>query len=77
MRDKTVQMKLSNKLSSTAIRSLCIDMNQSMIEGLNNMLSYAYLSAAIVLLVYKLYTKLFKSAKHLNSFVLQCKFIDL
>jgi hypothetical protein len=54
MRDKTVQMKLSNKLSSTAIRSLCIDMNQSMIEGLNNMLSYAYLSAAIVLLVYKL-----------------------
>jgi hypothetical protein len=72
MRDKTVQVKLSNKLSSTAIKSPCIDTNQSMIESLDNMLCYAQLSVAIVLLVYKLWTKLFKTAKHLNSFVLHC-----
>jgi hypothetical protein len=54
MRDKTVQVKLTNKLSSTAIKSSCIDMNQSPIESLDNVLSHAYLSAAIVLLVHKL-----------------------
>jgi hypothetical protein len=31
MRDKTVQVKLSNKLSSTAIKSSCIDISQSVI----------------------------------------------
>jgi hypothetical protein len=36
VRDKTVQVKLSNKLSSTAIKSPCIDTNQSMIESLDN-----------------------------------------
>jgi hypothetical protein len=54
MRDKTVQVKLSNKSSSTAIKSSCIDMNQSTIESLDSMLSYVYLSIAIVLLVHKL-----------------------
>jgi hypothetical protein len=54
MRDKTVQVKLSNKVSSTAIKSSCIDINQSIIESLDNMLSYAYLSVAIVSLVHKL-----------------------
>jgi hypothetical protein len=54
VRDKTVQVKLSNKLSSRAIKSSCIDMNQNIIESLDNMLSYAYLSVAIVLLVHKL-----------------------
>jgi hypothetical protein len=31
MRDKTVQVRLSNILSSTAIKYSCIDMNQSII----------------------------------------------
>jgi hypothetical protein len=54
VRDKTVQVKLSNNLSSTAIKSSFVDMNQSMIESLDNVLSYVYSSAAIVLLVHKL-----------------------
>jgi hypothetical protein len=54
MRDKTVQVRLTNNLSSTAIKSSCIDMNQSAIESLDNVLSYAYLTLAIVLLVHKL-----------------------
>jgi hypothetical protein len=72
MRDKTVQVKLTNKLSSTAIKSSCIDTIQSAIESLDNLLSYAYLSVAIVLLVHKLWINLFKTAEHLNSFVLHC-----
>jgi hypothetical protein len=54
MRDKTVQVKLSSNLSSTAIKSSCIDMNQSATESLDNVLSYAYSSVAIVLLVHRL-----------------------
>jgi hypothetical protein len=54
MRDKTVQVKLINKLSSTAIKSSCIDMNQSLIESLNNVISHAYSSVPIILLVHKL-----------------------
>jgi hypothetical protein len=53
MRDKTVQVKLTNNSSSTAIKSSCIDMNQGLIESLDNLLSYAYSSVAIVLLVHK------------------------
>jgi hypothetical protein len=54
VRDKTVQVKLTSNLSSTAIKSSCIDMNQSVIESLDNVLSYAYSSVAIVSLVHKL-----------------------
>jgi hypothetical protein len=54
MRDKTVQVKMTNNLSSTAIKSSCIDMNQSSIESLDNVISHAYSIAAIVLLVHKL-----------------------
>jgi phage gp16-like protein len=72
MKDKTVQVKLTNKLSSTAIKSSCIDMNQSVIESLDNVLSYAYSIVAIVLPVHKLWINHFKTAKHLNSFVLHC-----
>jgi hypothetical protein len=54
MRDKTVQMKLTNNSSSTAIKSSCIDMDQSLIESLDNVLSHAYLSVAILLLIHKL-----------------------
>jgi hypothetical protein len=54
MKDKTVQVKLTNKSSSTAIKSSCINMSQSLIESLDNALSYAYSSVAIVLLVHKL-----------------------
>jgi hypothetical protein len=53
VRDKPVQVKLINK-SSRAIKSSCIDMNQSMIERLDNMLSYADIIIATVLLVHKL-----------------------
>jgi hypothetical protein len=72
MRDKTVQVKLTNNLSSTAIKSSRIDTIQSAIESLDNLLSYAYLSVAIVLLVHKLWINHFKTAEHLNSFVLHC-----
>jgi hypothetical protein len=72
MRDKTVQVKLTNKLSSTAIKSSRIDTIQSAIESLDNLLSYAYSSVAIVLLVHKLWINHFKTAEHLNSFVLHC-----
>jgi hypothetical protein len=48
-------------------------MNQSMIESLDNMISYANTTVAIVLLFHKLWTNLFKTAKHLNSFVLYCR----
>jgi hypothetical protein len=75
MRDKTVQVKLTNNLSSTAIKSSHIDMIQSAIESLNNVLSYAYSSVAIVLLVHKLWINLFKTAEHLNSFVLHCMLV--
>jgi hypothetical protein len=54
MRDKTVQVELTNNVTSTAIKSSCIDMNSSMIQILDNPLSCAYLSVAIVLLVHKL-----------------------
>jgi hypothetical protein len=54
VRDKTVQVKLTSNLSSTAIKSSCIDMNQSVIESLDNVLSYAYSSVDIVSLVHKL-----------------------
>jgi hypothetical protein len=54
MRDKTVQVKLTNKSSSGAIKSSCIDMNQRMIESLSSELSYADITVAIVLLVHKL-----------------------
>jgi hypothetical protein len=54
MRDKTVQVRLSNKSSSTVIKSSCIDMNQSLIESLDSVLSHACSSAAILLLVHKL-----------------------
>jgi hypothetical protein len=54
MRDKTVQVKLAINSSSTAIKSSCIDMNQSVTESLDNALSYAYPSVAIVSLVHKL-----------------------
>jgi hypothetical protein len=54
VRDKTVQVKLTNKLSTTATKSSCIDMSQSTIESLNNVLSYAYPSVAIILFVHKL-----------------------
>jgi hypothetical protein len=54
VRDKPVQVKLIDKSSSRAIKSSCIDMNQSMIERLDNMLSYANIIVAIVLLVHKL-----------------------
>jgi hypothetical protein len=54
VRDKTVQVKLTNKSSSTAIKSSCIDMNQSLIESLDNFISHACLSAAVLLLVHKL-----------------------
>jgi hypothetical protein len=72
VRDKTVQVKLTNNSSSTAIKSSCIDMNQSLIESLDNVLFHACPSVAILLLVHKLQTNLFKPAKHLNSFVLHC-----
>jgi hypothetical protein len=72
MRDKTVQVKLTNNLSSTAIKSLRIDTIQSAIESLDNLLSYAYSSVAIVLLVHMLWINHFKTAEHLNSFVLHC-----
>jgi hypothetical protein len=54
VRDKTVQVKLTNKSSTTAIKYLCIDMNQSLIESLDNLISHACSSAAILLLVHKL-----------------------
>jgi hypothetical protein len=54
MRDKTVQVKLTNNSSSTAIKSSCIDMNQSLIESLDNVLFHACPSVAILLLVHKL-----------------------
>jgi hypothetical protein len=73
MRDKTVQVSWTNKSSSQGIKYSCIDMNQSMIESLDNMISYANTTVAIVLLFHKLWTNLFKTAKHLNSFVLYCR----
>jgi hypothetical protein len=54
VKDKTVQVKLTSKSSSTAIKSSCIDMNQSSIESLNNVLSYASITVAMALLVHKL-----------------------
>jgi hypothetical protein len=54
MRDKAVQVKLTNYLSYIAIKSSCIDMNLGMTESLDTVLSYAYSSVAIVLLVHKL-----------------------
>jgi hypothetical protein len=72
MRDKTVQVKLTNNLSSTAIKSSHIDTIQSAIESLDNLLSYAYSSVAIVLIVQKLWINHLKTAEHLNSFVLHC-----
>jgi hypothetical protein len=49
VRDKPVQVRWTNKSSSGAIKSLCIDMNQSIIESLDSVLSYANLTVAIVL----------------------------
>jgi hypothetical protein len=54
MRDKTVQVRWTNKSSSGAITCSCIDVNQSIIESLENALSYADMNVAIVLLVHKL-----------------------
>jgi hypothetical protein len=54
MRDKTVQVRWTNKSSSGSIKSLCIDMSQSMIESLEDALSYANFTVAIVLFVHKL-----------------------
>jgi hypothetical protein len=54
MRDKTVQVRWTNKSSSGAIKSSCTDMNQSIIESLENALSYANFTVAIVLFVHKL-----------------------
>jgi hypothetical protein len=39
--------------SYRTIKSSCIDMNQSMIENLDNVLSYANITVAIVLLAHK------------------------
>jgi hypothetical protein len=54
VRDKTVQVRWTNKSSSGAIKSLCIDMSQSIIESLDSVLSYATLTVVIVLLVQKI-----------------------
>jgi hypothetical protein len=54
MRDKTVQVRWTNKSSSGAIKSSYIDMNQSMIESLEDALSYTSFTVAIVLFVHKL-----------------------
>jgi hypothetical protein len=54
MRDKTVQVRWTNKSSSGAIKSSYIDMNQSMIESLEGAPSYANFTVAIVLFVHKL-----------------------
>jgi hypothetical protein len=54
MRDKTVQVRWTDKSSSGAIKSSYIDVNQSMIESLEDALSYASFTVAIVLFVHKL-----------------------
>jgi hypothetical protein len=54
VRDKTVQVRWTNKSSSGAIKSSDIDMNQSMIESLEDVLSYAKFTVAIVLFFHKL-----------------------
>jgi hypothetical protein len=54
MRDKTVQVRWTNKSSSGAIESSYIDMNQNMIESLEDALSYAIFTVGIVLFVHKL-----------------------
>jgi hypothetical protein len=54
VRDKTVQVRWTNKSSSGAIKSSYIDMNPSIIESLENILSYADLTVAMVLLVQKI-----------------------
>jgi hypothetical protein len=51
---QTVQVRWTNKSSSGAIKSSYIDMNQSIIESLENALSYADLTVAMVLLVQKI-----------------------
>jgi hypothetical protein len=54
VRDKTVQVRWTNKSSSRAIISSSIDINQSMIESLEDALSYGNFTLAIVLFVHKL-----------------------
>jgi hypothetical protein len=54
VRDKTVQVRWTNKSSSGAIKSSYIGMNQIMIESLEDALSYANSTVAIVLFVHKL-----------------------
>jgi hypothetical protein len=54
VRDKTVQMRWTNKSSSGAIKYSYVDMNQSMIESLEDTISYAKFTVAIVLFVHKL-----------------------
>jgi hypothetical protein len=51
-------------------------MNQSMIESLDNVLSYAALTVAMVLLAHKVMTDLSKTVKHLNSFLLHCMYVS-
>jgi hypothetical protein len=54
MKDKTVQVRWTNKSISGAVKSLRIDMNQIIIESLDSVLSYANLTVAILLLVQKI-----------------------
>jgi predicted acyltransferase len=54
MRDKTVQVRWTNKSSSGAIKYSYIDMSQSIIESLEDALSYANSTVAIVVFVHKL-----------------------
>jgi hypothetical protein len=54
VRDKTVQVRWTNKSSSEAIKYSYIDMSQIITESLEDALSYANSTVAIVVFVHKL-----------------------
>jgi hypothetical protein len=62
---------------SVLVGNDCISMIQGMIESQETRLSRTYLNVAIAMLVHKLWAGVFKSGKHLNSFVPHCIFILL
>jgi hypothetical protein len=77
VRDTTVQVSWAKRCEPRGTKILFISMIWTTIESQGTRLSRTYFNVAIAMLVHKLWAGLFKSGKHLNSYVPHCIVINL